>query len=116
MADRAAANELLASFLPRFNARFAVPPADPLPAWRPLPADVRLDRVLVFKYRCKVARDHTIRLDGRILQLPPGRGDRGYAGRLVEVHVRLDGAIVAFDGARQLRVTGAPADPVGLRA
>ena len=59
--DRAGANELLAAFLPRFNARFAVPPADPVPGWRSVPADVQLDRILVFKYRCKVARDHTIR-------------------------------------------------------
>ena len=114
--DRAGANELLATFLPRFNARFAVPAADPVPAWRPVPAGVRLDRVLVFKYRCKVARDHTVRLDGRVLQLPPGRGGRGYAGRLVEVHLRLDGSIVAFDGPRQLAVRSAPADPVQLRA
>ena len=114
--DRAGANELLATFLPRFNARFAVPAADPLSAWRVVPADVRLDRVLVFKYRCRVARDHTIHLDGRVLQLPPGRGGRGYAGRLVEVHVRLDGSIVAFDGPRQLAVRAAPADPVQLRA
>ena len=114
--NRAGANALLASFLPRFNARFAVPPADPVAAWRPVPAGVRLDRVLVFKYRCKVARDHTIRLAGRDLQLPPGRGGRGYAGRLVEVHVRLDGSIVAFDGARELAVGAAPAEPVQLRA
>ena len=114
--DRAGANAFLESFLPRFNARFAVPPADPVAAWRPVPADVRLDRVLVFKYRCKVARDHTIRLDGRTLQLPPGRGGRGYAGRLVEVHVRLDGSIVAFDGSRELTVSAAPAEPVQLRA
>jgi len=114
--DRAGANELLASFLPRFNARFAVPPADPVSAWRPVPADVRLERVLVFKYRCKVARDHTIRLHGRDLQLPPGRGGRGYAGRLVEVHVRLDGSIVAFHGERELAVSAAPAEPVQLRA
>ncbi len=116
VSDRAGANAFLAAFLPRFNARFAVPPADPVAAWRPVPADIRLDRVLVFKYRCKVARDHTIRLDGRILQLPPGRGGRGYAGRLVEVHVRLDGSIVAFDGPRELAVSAAPAEPVQLRA
>lgn len=116
VADRAGANELLAAFLPRFNARFGVPAADPVAAWRPLPADVRLERVFVFKYRCKVARDHTIRLDGRILQLPAGRGGRGYAGRLVEVHLRLDGTIVAFDGERELRATPAPADPAQLRA
>ncbi|HEV8696171.1 MAG TPA: ISNCY family transposase [Candidatus Limnocylindrales bacterium] len=114
--DRAGANVVLASFLPRFNARFGVPPVDPEPAWRPLPDDVRLDRVLVFKYRRKVGRDHTIRLDGRILQLPPGRGNRGYAGRLVEVHVRLDGSMVAFDGDRELAVRAGPADAVQLRA
>ena len=114
--DKAGANAFLASFLPRFNARFAVPAADPVPAWRPLPADVRLERVLVFKYRCKVARDHTIHIDGRVLQLPPGRGGRGYAGRVVEVHVRLDGSIVAFDGPRELAAGPAPADPIQLRA
>jgi hypothetical protein len=114
--DRAGANELLAGFLPRFNARFGVPPADPVPAWRPVPAEVRLERVLVFKYRLKVARDHTVRLDGRVLGLPPGRGGRGYAGRLVEVHLRLDGSIVAFDGGRELAVSPAPPDPVRLRA
>ena len=68
------------------------------------------------KYRCKVARDHTIRLDGHVLQLPKGRGGRGYAGRLVEVHVRLDGTIVAFDGERELAVRAAPAEPIQLRA
>jgi transposase len=114
--DRAGANAFLASFLPRFNARFAVPAADPVPAWRPVPAEVRLDRVLVFKYRCKVARDHTIRLDGQILQLPAGRGGRGYAGRLVEAHLRLDGSIVAFDGPRELAIRAAPPDPTQLRA
>ncbi len=114
--DLAGANELLASFLPRFNARFAVPPADPVPAWRPVPADVRPERCLVFKYRCKVARDHTIAIEGAALQLAPGRGGRGYAGRLVEVHVRLDGSIIAFDGERQLATRAAPAGPLQLRA
>jgi transposase len=114
--DLAGANTFLETFLPRFNARFGVPPADPLPAWRAIPADVRPEHVLVFKYRCRVARDHTVRLQGRILQLPPGRGGRGYAGRLVEVHVRLDGSIVAFDGVRQLAVSAAPSDAIQLRA
>lgn len=114
--DRTGANAFLPGFIARHNARFAVPAADPGPAWRPVPADVRLDRVLVFKYRCKVARDHTVRLDGLTLQLPRGRGGRGYAGRLVEIHVRLDGSIVGFDGARELAVRPAPPDPVQLRA
>jgi hypothetical protein len=116
IADLDAANAFLPSFLVRFNARFAVPAADPEPAWRPLPPELDLGRTLVFKYRLKVARDHTVRLDGRVLQLPRwGRG-ASYAGKRVEVHVRLDGSIVAFDGERELAALPAPADPVQLRA
>ena len=114
--DLAGANAVLAAFLPRFNARFGLAAADPVPAWRPVPAAVRLERVFVFKYRCKVARDHTIALHGRTIQLPKGRGGRGYAGRSVEVHVRLDGTIVAFDGERELATTAAPPGPAQLRA
>ena len=55
--DRDGANAFLAEFLPRCNARFAVPHADPVPAWRPVPAEVRLELVFVFKYPCTVARD-----------------------------------------------------------
>jgi hypothetical protein len=114
--DRDGANAFLAEYLARHNARFVVPALDPVPAWHPLPDDVRLDRILVFKYRRKVARDHTITLDGRVLQLPRGAtGAANYAGKRVEVHVALDGSIVAFDGARRLAVTAAPADPVQLR-
>ena len=114
--DRAVANAFLVEFLPRFNVRFAVPAVDPVPAWRSVPTGLRLERVLVFKYRRKVARDHTVRLDGRVLQLPPGRGRRGYAGRMVEIHIRLDGTMVAFDGERELALIPAPAEPVQLRA
>jgi transposase len=113
--DRASANRVLAGFLPRFNRRFAVPPADPAPAWRPRPRGLRLDRVCCFKYRRRVASDHTIRMDGQVLQLPPGPGRVGYAGRRVEVHVRLDGRIVAFDGERELIVSPAPPDASALR-
>jgi len=115
--DRDGANAYLTGYLARHNARFVVPALDPLPAWRPLPDDVRLERVLVFKYTRKVAKDHTIHLDGRVLQLPRGAtGGANYAGRRVEVHVALDGSIVAYDGERRLAVAAAPADPVQLRA
>ena len=113
--DRAGANDVLAAFVPRFNARFVVPAADPTPAWRRVPAAVRLERVLVFKYRRKVARDHTVRLAGEILQLPRGSGPSNYAGKLVEVHVGLDGAVVVWDGERRLLAVPAPVDPGQLR-
>jgi transposase len=114
--DLVTANAVLARFLPRFNRRFAVPAADPAPAWRPLPAGLRVDQVCCLKYRRVVANDHTVRVGASILQLPPGPGRRGYAGRRVEVQLRLDGRIVVWDGERELLAVPAPADPVQLRA
>lgn len=114
--DRDGANVFLAGYLTRHNARFVVPAADPQSAWRSLPPELRLERILVFKYTRKVAKDHTIRLAGRVLQLPRGTGSSNYAGKRVEVHVRLDGSIVAFDGERELVALPAPPDPVQLRA
>lgn len=115
ISDRAGANAVLSPWLARHNRQFAVPAADPVVAWRAVPADVSLGRVFVFKYRRKVARDHTITLHGRVLALPQV-GRTGYAGRTVEVHVRLDGSLVVFDGERELAVAVAPLDPVQLRA
>jgi transposase len=114
--DMAAANRLLARFVPRFNRRFAVPAADPGPAWRRLPADIRLDEVCCLKYRRVVARDNTIRAGATILQLPARSGARSYAGRRVELQLRLDGRLVVWDGQRTVLVRPAPADPVQLRA
>lgn len=116
IADRDAANAFLPGFLARHNRRFSVPAQDPAPAWRIVPPGVDLERVLVFKYRRKVAKDHTIRLDGQVLQLPRGATGAGnYAGKLVEVHEALDGSIVAWDGERRLAASAAPADPGQLR-
>ena len=114
--DITAANRVLARFVPRFNRRFAVPPADPEPAWRPLPADIGLEQVCCLKYRRVVARDNTVRAGATILQLPARSGNRSYAGRRVEVQLRLDGRLVIWDGQRTVMVRPAPADPVQLRA
>jgi transposase len=115
-ADRGAANVVLRRFLPRFNRRFAVPPTDASPAWRPLAKGIRLEAVCCLKYRRVVAPDHTVRVGATILQLPATRGQRGYAHRRVDVEVRLDGRLVVWDGTRELLVRDAPADPVQLRA
>jgi hypothetical protein len=99
--DRAGANAFLIDYLPRHNARFMVPALDP---------------VLVFKYRRKVAKDHTVTLGGRVLQLPRGAtGAANYAGKRVEVHIDLDGGMVAYDGRRRLAVSAASPDPRQLR-
>jgi hypothetical protein len=52
----------------------------------------------------------------RSCSLPPGPGRRGYAGRRVELQVRLDGRLAVFDGERQLLSVTAPSDPAQLRS
>jgi hypothetical protein len=113
--DRASANHVLARFLPRHNRRFAIEPAQREPAWRALPADVDLDAVLAFRYSRVVANDHTIRVGGLVLDLPAVER-RGYAGRRVEVSLRLDGRLVVSDGRRRLLVTRPTLDPARLRS
>ena len=44
------ANRMLGDFLPRYDRQFGVAPAQPEPAYRPLPPGVSLDEVLCFKY------------------------------------------------------------------
>jgi transposase len=114
--DMGAANRVLARFVPRFNRRFAVPPANPEPAWRRLPNDVPLDQVCCLKYRRVVARDATVRAGATILQLPARSGSRSYAGRRVELQLRLDGRMVVWDGERIILARPAPADAAQLRA
>ena len=63
--DRESANRVLARFLPRFNRRFGVPATNPVPAWRALPAGVRLERVCC----APLPPGRRRRRDG------PGRGD-----------------------------------------
>ena len=54
-------NRVLEDFLPRFNNRFKVPAREQEVAYRAMGDGMRLDRVLCFKYRRRVARDNTVR-------------------------------------------------------
>jgi transposase len=114
--DRDGANRYLARYLARHNRRFTVPAADPVPAWRPLPRWLSIERVCCLKYRRTVARDGTVRAGATILQLPPKENGRSRAGQRVELHLRLDGRMVVWDGARELLAAPAPLDAVQLRA
>ena len=113
--DRASAEPVLTAFLPRYNARFAVPPDDPLPAWRPVPDDIDLDAVCAFRYERVVANDATVRIGGLVLDLPRPRGGRSLAGTRVEVRLELDGRIVVTDGERVLLREETDIDPGRLR-
>ena len=64
------ANAFLATFRPDFTRRFAQPPADLTAAWRPAPRD--LAHVLSCRYDRAVAKDNTVQLGSRWVQIPPG--------------------------------------------
>jgi transposase len=104
----AAANAVLPEFLADYNRRFAHAPTDPTPAWRRPPRDLALQ--LSCRYLRTVARDNTVRLGPRWLQLPPGPGGRSHAGRRVELRECLDGRLVALLDGRVLAAGPSP-DP-----
>jgi len=107
--DIDAANAFLPRYLERHNARFAVAPADPTSAWRPLPAGLAADDVCCLKYSRHVAGDNTVSHEGVVVQLPP-RVRGSYAHLRVEVRHQLDGSIsVHLPGGKQLARSAAGA-------
>ena len=127
---------MLRGFLPRFNARFGVPAAQPGSAYRPLPLGLQLQGVLCFKYQRTVARDvrarHAVPLRwphssaparAQPPQLCPGPsggpGEAGWQpfGKLRACPERSEGTCLAvcYQG-RVVASREAPAHPVTLRA
>jgi hypothetical protein len=92
LATRAAANAFLPEFLADFNHRFAQVPADPTAVWRRPPPDFATQ--LSCRYERTVARDNTVRLGARLVQIPGGRHSRSYAGCRVAVRECLDGRLL----------------------
>src|SRR5438552_13279125 len=84
------ANAVLERYRPVHNRRFAIPPRDTTPAWRPLRRGVDLDRVCSFRYEATVLNDNTIHLAGMVLDIPPAPRGRGYRDKRVEVRQLLD--------------------------
>jgi transposase len=112
----AAANRLVAAYLPAFNARFAVPAADPTPAYRRLAPGQDVASVCCFRYQRTVALDNTVQLGEHRLQLLPGRQRISYARATVDVHERLDGRLVVFYRGEPVASQPAPAEAPVLRA
>ena len=87
------AKEVLQEFLPKINARFAVPAEHPETAYRPVPAQLSLTETICIKDTRKVARDNTVKYHWRVLQLLPGAERPSYAGLGVDVLERADGEL-----------------------
>jgi transposase len=101
----AAAEAYLPTYLADHNRRFTQPAAEPTPAWRRPPRDLP-DR-LACRYTRVVARDNTVRLGARLVQIPRGSHGRSYAGCRVEVRECLDGRLLV--DYQERRLTTAPA-------
>lgn len=86
------ANAVLARVRPTINARVMVPATEAKSAWRRVPRGIDLERICSFRYTATVQNDNTVRLDGKILDIPAGPRQRSYAKARVEVRQILDGS------------------------
>ena len=68
---------LLQAFLPRFNARFAVPAAETPTGWQAVPAGLSLDECFCLQEERTVALDNTISYHGSRVQLLPTESTGG---------------------------------------
>ena len=109
------ANRVLEDFLPRFNGRFKVPARESEVAYRAVDDGMRLEKVLCFKYRRRVARDNTVRYRWRTLQLLPGTDRPSYAGAAVDVLEGLDDSLAVQHEGRDIPSQEAPPRPSVLR-
>ena len=112
--DVESANQVLAAYLPRFNARFQVEAAEPGSAYIPWPQDQEPGQYFCFKYTRTVTNDNTVSFNKHRLQIPPGPQRRSYAQAKVELRHDLDGSLaICYQG--QTLVTFQPAEPAPPR-
>jgi transposase len=107
------ASHVLKRFLPKFNARFSLPPAQPGSAYRPWPPLLKREQVFSFQHQRTVNNDNTISFDRNRLQIPPGPHRLSYARARVDVLQRLDGSLaVCHHGQTLVVFQPATSDPV----
>lgn len=106
VATVAAANAFLDTYLPHYNQRFAVPPAQAADLHRPCPAARDLERILCVQTRRVLRRDWTVAHHGRLYQIHgPLRATH------VQVEERLDGTLRLTHQGRTLPYDVIPARP-----
>lgn len=97
-----AANRYLKdTYLPAFNAEFAVPPREEGSAFVPL-LGIRLDDILCEQFERTVGKDNCVRFEGLVLQIPSDRHRCHYVKAKVRVHRYPDGTLAVFHGPRRL--------------
>jgi transposase len=107
-----AANRYLTDhFVPQHNATFTRAPRDPASAFVPL-GNVDLDAILCHEEERVVARDNTVTLGGRVLQIAAQPGRRSCVGLTVTVRHHLDGGFTIARGTQRLGMFHADGQPV----
>jgi len=96
----AEANAVLASYLPKHNAKFACLPKETTSAYRPVSAKLNLDVIFSFQYDRTVANDNTVRLGKDVVQIQPNRERSSYAKARTRICVGMDGSISVFYAGR----------------
>lgn len=100
-----AANRFLREdYLPRHNARFAVPPEGEGSAFVPFAGN--LEDILCVQEERVVGNDNTVRYKTRVLQIPEDRHRHHYVKARVRVHEYPDGRLAVFHGPRRLATYG----------
>ena len=75
-----------------------------------------LDRILSFRYERVVARDNTVRLEERLIQVPPGPKRRSYFAAHVWVHELLDRSLGVWYQDQWIARSSARGDSPTIRA
>ena len=106
---------VLESFIPDFNRRFAVRPAQSGSAFRKLTASMDPDQLFAFKFDRQVAADNTVSIGDHRIQIRPDSHRLSYARARVRIHITMDGQLTVFSGRRCLASEPAPSDAPQLR-
>lgn len=107
-----AANRYLKErFRPEYNARFAIPAAEPGTAFVPY-AGRPLEEILCIQEDRRVGRDNCVPWRGLVLQIPPQPHRCHYVKAVVRLHEYPDGRLAIFDGPRCLARFDAKGRPI----
>jgi len=109
------ANRVLQAFLPRFNRRFAIPPAEPGLAYQTLSAELKRDEVFCFKYYRIVGADNVVAFAHHRIQIHPCNGRQSYYRARVEIQERMNGSLAIYYQGKRLATQPAPAEAPILR-
>jgi len=109
------AHRVLQTFLPRFNRRFAVPPAKPGCSYRSIPAGWSWDEIFCFKYYRTVGADNVVAFGNQRIQIYPCNGRPSYYRARVEIQERMDGSLAVYYQGKCLSTKPAPLETPLLR-